>query len=85
MMPGCHGLLNATEIDSIYLDGANFNGFRGKKEVYDYLKQHPNSIRVAIYPYPFLVPALSAHNKKYVRSAPDDTPNDNLLQLPRVL
>ncbi|MEF9988171.1 MAG: DUF3892 domain-containing protein, partial [Christensenella sp.] len=36
-------------------------------------------------PYPFLVPALSAHNKKYVRSAPDDTPNDNLLQLPRVL
>ncbi len=33
--------------------------------------------------YPDLVPATSARGEKYVRSAPNDTPNDNLLKLPR--
>nr|WP_296463230.1 DUF3892 domain-containing protein [uncultured Acetatifactor sp.] len=34
-------------------------------------------------PYPNLYPALSSNGEKYVRSEPNDTPNDNLLKLPR--
>nr|WP_296488697.1 DUF3892 domain-containing protein [uncultured Acetatifactor sp.] len=33
--------------------------------------------------YPNLCPALSSNGEKYVRSEPNDTPNDNLLKLPR--
>ncbi|NSV52654.1 DUF3892 domain-containing protein, partial [Enterococcus faecalis] len=34
------------------------------------------------YPYPKLIPAMR-NGQRYVRSEPNDTPNDNLLKLPR--
>ena len=48
-----------------------------------HILSNPNSIYVDISPYPYLMPALSSHNEKYVRSEPNDTPTDNLLRLPR--
>jgi len=39
---------------------------------------------VPVSTYPYLIPALSSKGEKYVRSEPDDSANDNLLQLPRV-
>ncbi|MEG0382288.1 MAG: DUF3892 domain-containing protein [Christensenella sp.] len=85
MIPEYYGLYSAEEIDSIFLQGATTNGLYKKEIVYDYLKRYPKSIQVAIYPYPYLVPVLSEQNNKYVRSEPNDTPSDNLLQLPHVL
>ena len=59
--------------------------FRSKKsEVYDYLNQNPRTIQVAIAPYPYVIPALSAYGEKYVRSEANGTSRDNLLNLPRV-
>ena len=60
--------------------------FKGKKksEVYDYLNQNPRTIQVAIAPYPYVIPALSAYGEKYVRSEANGTSRDNLLNLPRV-
>lgn len=54
-----------------------------KESLYDYLKKNPDYIQVNIYPYPNLIPALNSKQEKYVRSEPNDTPNDNLLKLPR--
>lgn len=83
MKPG-HGFsYDLVEIDKIYLEGCQENGFYAKESVYDYLKGHPNSIQVNIYPYPNLQPMLSQNREKYVRSQPDYTGKDNLLRLPR--
>ena len=59
-------------------------GFAKKSEVYDYLNQNPRTIQVAIAPYPYVIPALSAYGEKYVRSEANGTSRDNLLNLPRV-
>ena len=75
---------NVTEISEIYLEGCTNPGYFTKECLYDYLKKNPGSIQVNIYPYPNLIPALSSKQEKYVRSEPNDTPNDNLLKLPRV-
>ena len=75
--------LKTTEIDQIYIEGCTNPGYFKKATLYDYLKSNPNSIYVDISPYPYLMPALSSHNEKYVRSEPNDTPTDNLLRLPR--
>lgn len=83
MKPGCSYSNKTTEIDQIYIDGCNDPGYYYKSIIYDYVKQHPNSIQVNIYPYPDLIPALSSNGEKYVRSEPNDTPFDNLLKLPR--
>ena len=84
MKQGCGHSNNLVEIDKIYLEGCNQNGFYPKASLYDYLKNHPNSIQVDIYPYPNLQPMLSQNGEKYVRSEPDYTGKDNLLNLPRV-
>ncbi len=84
MENGCHDSNNPQEIASIYIDGCNNPGFFTKASLYDYLKNHPDSIEVYISPYPYVIPALSARGEKYCRSEPNDTPNDNLLKLPRV-
>ncbi|MCD4877868.1 DUF3892 domain-containing protein [Enterococcus faecalis] len=56
--------------------------FYKKEAIYDFLKTNPkSSITVDIYPYPELIPVLNG-TQKYVRSEPNDTPNDNLLKLP---
>ena len=77
MKPGCRTSNNLQEIDSIYR-------FAKKSEVYDYLNQNPRTIQVAIAPYPYVIPALSAYGEKYVRSEANGTSRDNLLNLPRV-
>ncbi len=84
MRPGCSNSNNIQEIAEIYVDGCNNPGFFKKEDLHDYLKKNPNCIKVNIYPYPDLVPATSSRNEKYVRSESNDTPNDNLLKLPRV-
>lgn len=83
MKPGCSNSTKTTEIDQIYIEGCTNPGYFKKATLYDYLKSNPNSIYVDISPYPYLMPALSSHNEKYVRSEPNDTPTDNLLRLPR--
>lgn len=83
MKPGCYNSNILLEIDQIYITGCNNPGYFKKENLYDHLKKEPNTIQVDICPYPNLIPALSSNNEKYVRSCPNDTPNDNLLKLPR--
>jgi len=85
MQQGCANSNNTQEIAEIYVDGCNNPGFFPKATLHDHLITNPNSIRVNISPnYPYLIPATSSNNVKYVRSEPNDTPHDNLLKLPRV-
>ena len=81
---GCQSSYYLTDIDTIYLEGDNNNQFVKKAIIHDHLITHPNSIRVNIDPYPYLIPAISCNGEKYVRSEPNDSTNDNLLKLPRV-
>jgi len=80
MKYGCYNSNDLTEIDQIYIDNC---GWCSKGYLYDYLKKYPNSIKVYHSPYPFLIPALSPHYEKFVRSEPNNTVRDNLLNLPR--
>ncbi len=84
MQQGCANSNNTQEIAEIYVDGCSNPGFFAKATLHDYLKQHPNSIKVNISSYPYVVPATSSRGEKYVRSEANDTPHDNLLKLPRV-
>ncbi|MDD4295329.1 MAG: DUF3892 domain-containing protein [Ruminiclostridium sp.] len=83
MKNGCGTSNNLLEIDSIYLTGCTQDGFYAKAAVHDYIKTHPGSIQVNIYPYPNVIPAISVNGEKYVKSTPDSTTTDNLLRLPR--
>lgn len=84
MKPGSYYSQSLVEIDEIYIEGCQTPGFYKKSAVHDYLKENPNSIKVNIYPYPDLIPAVSNNREKYVRSTPNDYTRDNLLNLPRV-
>lgn len=81
MKSNCGYSRNVQDIDSIYIDA--IGTYWKKAEVYDYLKQFPKSIQVNIFPYPYLIPAISVLGEKYVRSEANDTVMDNLLKLPR--
>lgn len=83
MQQGCGSSNNLIEIDQIYLEGCQENGFYSKASIHDFLKSNPNSIQVNIYPYPNLQPMISQNGEKYVRSEPDYIGRDNLLKLPR--
>jgi hypothetical protein len=83
MQSGCGNSDNLLEIDSIYLTGCDNPGFFKKAVVHDYLKDHPGTIQVNIYPYPNVIPAVSPNNEKYVKSTPNSLSIDNLLCLPR--
>jgi len=83
MCSGCQASNNCVDIDSIYLEGAAEDGFYKKAGIHDYVQNNPESIRVKLGVQPYLVPATSSRGEKYVRSEPNDTPNDNLLKLPR--
>ncbi|MFG6361013.1 MAG: DUF3892 domain-containing protein [Akkermansia muciniphila] len=84
LKPGCTNPKSALEIDQIYLVGVNHEGFYDKTLVHDFVKKG-NIVHVDISPhYPKLIDAISSRGEKYVRSEPNDTPNDNLLRLPRV-
>lgn len=71
------------EIDSVYITECDEEGFYKKSVLYDHLKKHPGDIQVNIYPYPDVVPALSANEEKYVKSTANSSRKDNLLSLPR--
>ena len=84
MKPGCYYSNSTVEIDEIYITGCDKEGYYKKGSVHDYVKSNPNSIRVKIGPnYPYLIPSVSVNDEKYVKSQANDTPNDNLLELPR--
>lgn len=83
MQQGCRYSENLTEIDKIYLTGCTNEGYFEKEVLHNYLKEHPNTIQVDIYPYPNLQPVVSSNCEKYVRSEKDYTGRDNLLCLPR--
>lgn len=84
MNNGSSNSYTLTDIDTIYLEGENTNQWYKKAVLHDHLKKNPDTIKVNISPYPFLIPALSGNREKYVRSEPNDSKNDNLLKLPRV-
>lgn len=82
LKPWCYIATSTLEIDSIYVAGEDiFPRFYKKEVLHDYVKQG-GIIYVNIPDYPKLIAATSARGEKYVRSAPNDTPNDNLLKLP---
>ena len=72
MQNGCRNSNNTQEIAEIYVDGCNNPGFFPKATLHDFLKTNPNSIRVNISPYHYVVPATSSLDVKYVRSEPTD-------------
>lgn len=83
MKNGCNRSDNLLEIDEIYIEGCNNPGFFKKANIYDFLKDNPDTIKVKLYPYPNVVPAVSSKGEKYVRSCPNNYGQDNLLALPR--
>ncbi|ADU26034.1 DUF3892 domain-containing protein [Ethanoligenens harbinense] len=83
MKPGRSSSDELTEIDSIYLTGCQQVGYYKKEDIHNYLIGRPGNIQVNIYPYPNIVPATSSRGEKYVRSTPDSSLKDNLLNLPR--
>ena len=84
MKPACGSSYSLLEIDQVYVTGCKNEGFFPKANIHDYLKEHPNSIQVGIYPYPDVKPAISQNGEKYVKSEPNSSGFDNLLNLPRV-
>lgn len=84
MKAGYNASYNLLEIDEIFLSSYQINGFYKKEVLYDYLMSATDSIQVDIYPYPYLIPALSIKNEKYVKSVANSSTHDNLLSLPRV-
>ena len=70
------------EIDSLYIEGCTSPGWYTKASVHNTVKDNPGSIQVNIYPYPDVLPAISSRGEKYVKSSPNENPNDNLLKLP---
>lgn len=80
MKYGCRYSQHPEEIDQIYIRNC---GWFSKAVLYDHLIEHPKSIAVNIYPYPYLIPALSGNGEKYVRSDPDKWKHDDLMDLPR--
>lgn len=84
MKPGCYSSQDLIEIDEIYIEGCDNPGLFKKADIHDYVKDHPSTIQVKIFPYPNVIPAISSRGEKYVRSTPNEYTHDNLLDLPRV-
>lgn len=80
----CNLQIAFVQCAEIYVDGCNNPGFFPKAVLHDFLRTNPNSIKVNISPYPYVVPATSYRGEKYVRSEANDTIHDNLLKLPRM-
>lgn len=83
MKSGCDTSNDLLEINDIYITECKEEKYYKKASIYDCVKATPGSIQVDITPYPNLVDALSANGEKYVKSTPDNTTVDNLLNLPR--
>ena len=76
----CDYSYNLLEIDKIYLSDANWYS---KETLYDYIKDHPGSIKVRSVTGPDVIPVKSINGEKYVKSSPNKYLHDNLLELPR--
>ena len=83
MKRGCGNSNSTLEIDEIYIEGAKEEKFYKKANVHNAVKNNPGCIKVKLGKNPDLIPCVSSNQEKYVRSEPNDTPNDNLLKLPR--
>lgn len=83
MRPGCGSSQSLLEIDQVYITGCGNPGYFKKETLHDYLKENPGAIQVNIFPYPNVIPATSSRGEKYVRSSPDNSTHDDLLDLPR--
>jgi hypothetical protein len=83
MLPDCNTSSNLMEIDEIYITGCKDERFYKKALVHDALKENPGSIQVNIHPYPDCIAATSSRGEKFVRSSPNNSTHDNLLNLPR--
>lgn len=83
MKPGCQDSSNLLEIEQIYITCCPREGYYYKEDIYDALVRLPGCIQVNIYPFPDLIPEISKNGEKYVRSAPNNFTQDNLLRLPR--
>lgn len=81
MKPGERFSQSVLEIDEIFLD--DYHTYFKKEWVHDFVKKYPGSVAVGIHPYPALIPVTSVYGEKYVRSKANDSPDDNLLALPR--
>ena len=81
MKRNCGNSGDVQDIESIYMDQTGT--YWKKSEVYDYLQKFPKTITVNIFPYPYLIPAVSSQGEKYVHSVANSTSEDNLLMLPR--
>lgn len=80
---GSHSYPDEQDIQSIYLSGEGLEGFYPKEQVHDMLVRG-EEIRVNIYPYPALLEEMTSfRGEKYVRSMPNESQHDNLLNLPR--
>ena len=84
MKSNCGRSNDLVEIDQIYIEDCQDPRFYDKSAVHECLKKNPGSIYVNIPPYPDCIPAISSSGEKYVKSSPDNTLYDNLLNLPRV-
>ena len=83
MKSGCLYSHDVIEIDEIFIADCSNPGFFKKSTLHDFLIKHPGTIYVDIYPYPKLIPATSRYGEKYVKSEPNNSSVDNLLNLPR--
>ena len=83
MKRGCHNSSNLVEIDQLYITGCDNPGYYKKEIIHDHVRKYPGSIKVNRSPYPVVVDAVSVNGEKYVRSSPNTSTRDNLLELPR--
>ncbi len=80
MKKNCEYSYNLLEIDEIYLSNS---GWYKKEVIHNHVKAKPGSIKVGSSYGPNVIPAISINNDKYVKSSPNSTTTDNLLELPR--
>ena len=83
MRPGCDDSSKLVEIDQLYISECADPGYYDKAIIHDHVKKHPGSIKVKKAPFPDVIDAISANGEKYVRSSPNGSTHDNLLELPR--
>ena len=83
MCTGCEHSDDVEKIDKIYLVNSNEGNWYTKEVIHDHLVKNPETIAVGTKSGPKVVPRTSVNGNKYVKSAPNHTTKDNLLELPR--
>lgn len=84
MKYGCKNSNNVLEIDQILLQDYGTSTWYKKETLYEYLMRYPHTIKVKDIYGPYVVPAISSYGEKYVKSSPNYSKTDNLLNLPRI-